>query len=439
MSLHSLLLPLSRAIATLVALVALVAVAPGSAPAPVPAGTPHQARIELKSGRTLEGPLVIATPDRLTLQVGDQQESVALDELLLLSLDPAAADPASPPPLPPQPPGAPDLVFLARTQPVGSGDRLVGRLQGGDEFGVMLELDGAGPFSIPFDDIERLLPRADLPVDRLAALEGAGADDRVWRRKPDGGLDHVAGVVERLDGDTLVFNGAVGPMDFALPEVAAVVLGGNRASAKPLAGRPVLVRLRGGSRLAAGLLELGSDRVVLSTPFAERLELPLSALASLLVRGPDVVLVAELPPVEVKQWPTIGRPEDFLFPWHADLSVTGRLLSVGGIPRASGLGVHANASLTFTLPERAQHLRITGGLVDEVGELPATGSVRFTLLVDGKQAAQSAVVSEGQEPVVLRLDGLTGGARLELLADDGGDDDAGDRAAWVDGVILLGA
>ena len=400
-------------------------------PGAVPAGIALEARVELRSGQVHVGTLTAADAGSLTLRTGEQQQSLRLDDVLLLSLAPAAADAAGPPA---PPGGAPDLVVLAGTP---AGDRLVGRLEGGDEFGVRMALDGAGPVPIAFDEIERLLPRADRPVDRLVALEGAGADDRVWRRKPDGTLDNVSGVVEKLDGEGLVFNGAMGPLRFELSELVAVVLAGDRASTRAPSGRPVVVRLRGGSRLSGGLLELDSERLVLSTRFTERLELPLSALSSLVMRGPGVALLAELPPVAVEQWPTVGQPADFLFPWHADLSVTGRLLSVAGIPRATGLGVHANTRLAFTLPARASRLRVTGGLCDEVAELPATGSVRFEIRVEGQVVARSEVLREGEEPVVLRVDGLQAGRRLELLVDDGGDDDAGDRAAWVDGVILL--
>ncbi|HZJ72158.1 MAG TPA: NPCBM/NEW2 domain-containing protein, partial [Planctomycetota bacterium] len=96
-----------------------------------------------------------------------------------------------------------------------------------------------------------------------------------------------------------------------------------------------------------------------------------------------------------------------------------------------------NTRLVFALPEHSQRLRVTGGLVDEVSELAAAGSVRFQIQVDDRVATRSEVVREGQEPAVLRVDDLRGARRLELLVDDGGDDDAGDRAAWVDGVILL--
>jgi hypothetical protein len=48
------------------------------------------------------------------------------------------------------------------------------------------------------------------------------------------------------------------------------------------------------------------------------------------------------------------------------------------------------------------------------------------------------LLTEGGEARILRVDGLAGAERIELVVGDGGDDDAGDRAAWFDGVILLG-
>jgi hypothetical protein len=273
-------------------------------------------------------------------------------------------------------------------------------------------------------------------VDRLALLEGGGADDRVWRRGTEGGLDSLTGVVAAVDGSRLTFESALGPLDFALPDVLAVVFASSPAGRKTLPGAPVVVRLTSGTRLHAGLLALDPQTVTLSSRLAERLELPASALASLVHAGLGNLLLADLVPVEVDERPSIGGPEDFLFPWRADLSVTGRPLSVGGVLRATGLGVHSNSRLAFELPAGVTALRVTVGLCDEVTELPARGSVRFEVLVDGVQRAASGVVREGDPPVVLRVDGLDGAQRLELVVDDAGDDDAADRAAWVDGVLL---
>jgi len=59
------------------------------------------------------------------------------------------------------------------------------------------------------------------------------------------------------------------------------------------------------------------------------------------------------------------------------------------------------------------------------------------VLVDGKSRADARVTEDGSA-AELRVDGLSEARRLELLVTDGGDDDAGDRAAWADGVLLCG-
>jgi hypothetical protein len=413
-------------------LLAAGALASGSAPA---------VTVEATDGRQLSGALVAWRDGRLELAAPDGSHiSLSADELLLLHAAPAA--PAAPPtaagpviePAFAPPPPADDLLLLAGPH----GDRLVGHVVGGDAGGVRFQLAVGAPFEVDYERIARLLPAARLPVDRLMLLADGGSDDRLWRQRADGGLDSLGGVVDRIADGHVVFEGALGRMEFPLGDVAAVILaGGELPAGKPLPGLPVAVRLLGGSRVLAGLLELDQERVVLATRFAPRLELPAAALVSLVCRGAGRVLLADLAPVDVEQHPTLGGPQDVLFPWRADLSVTGRLLSVDGLPRATGLGVHATTRLAFDLPPGCRALRVTAGLCDEVRELPAAASVEFAVLVDGASRATARVTEDGTA-AELRVDGLSGARRLELLVTDGGDDDAGDRAAWVDGVLLCG-
>jgi len=290
---------------------------------------------------------------------------------------------------------------------------------------------------IPLDLCERILPGTAPPLDRLLRLAAGDGDDRLWRRRPDGGLDALTGVLDRVDAEAVHFEGALGSLRFPLAEVAAVVLAPFAADPLERAGLPMALRLAGGSRLQAGLLSVRDGQLEVSTVFAERLVLPLSALVAGVRRGAGAVALAELSPVTVEERPGIGGPEDVLFPWQRNLSVGGQPLSVGGRLAATGLSVHAHARLVFELPRGAEELRVNAGLCDEVAELPARGSVRFEILVDGESRARSGVVQQGDPPVDLRVTGLTGAVRLELLVDDGGDDDAGDRAAWVNGVLLL--
>jgi hypothetical protein len=404
------------------------------------AGQATLVRVETADGQVQTGTLQALRDGRLLLASPDGAESsVAVADLVLLDEvlpPPPPQAPATPliAPEPATPAPADDLLLLAGP----AGDRLVGRVVGGDADGVQFQLAAGAAFTVSYDRIARLLPAARLPVDRLLLLAGGGADDRLWRMRSDGGLDSLTGVVDRVADGHVVFEGALGHQEFPLADVVAVVLAdGGAPDDAPLPGVPVTARLAGGSRVHAGLLELDAAHVVLATRFAPRLELPTSALLALVRRGDGRVLLADLAPAEVEEHPGDGVPGDVLFPWRADLSVTGRLLSVEGLPRATGLGVHADSRLVFDLPPGCRTLRVTAGLCDEVRELPAVGSVEFKVFVDGQQRA-SARVTEGDPAAELRVEGLAGAKRLELHVTDGGDDDAGDRAAWVDGVLICG-
>lgn len=395
-------------------------------------------RAETVAGETFAARLTAFDGADFVLETDTGPRRVAAADLALLHAAPApvarpAAAPPSIEPVPDSPPPADDMLLLAGPD----ADRLVGRLVGGDADGVLFDLGDGRPVVVAFERIERVLPAARLPADRLALLDGAGDDDRLWRRRDDGGLDSLAGVVDRVAEGRVAFDGALGRMEFALDEVVAVVLAGGEAGDAGTLGLPVVLRLARGSRLVARLLEAGEGRLVVATRFAARLELPLDAVLALVPRGPERVLLSDLAPVEVEERPTVGGPADVLFPWRRDLSVTGRPLDVGGQPRATGIGVHAFTRLVFDLPHGVRALRVTGGLCDEVTELPARGSVEFRVLVDGRERARAQVVEDGS-PALLRVDGLDGARRLELVVTDGGDDDAGDRAAWVDGLLLRG-
>ena len=396
--------------------------------------------VETLQGQRHEGRLTAWDGKRLTLLGADgKRQALAADELLLVTaLTPAWLGAGAAPSTPVAAAARPDLLVLADAPDGRAGDRLWGRLVGGDPYGVHFSVEGSATFEVPFERIGRLLPRVSRPVDQLMRLAGAGRDDRAWRSLPDGGLDGPTGVVDRVGDDSVVLDGALGPLAFPLDELLAVVFGDTEGVAAEPPGLPVVLRLAGGSRLTAGLLELDERRLVLATQFADRLELPLESLTSLLVRSPRVVALADLEPVAVEQWPSIGTPDDFLFPWRRDLSVTGRVLSVDGVPRASGLGVHANARLTYQVPVGARALRVGVGLVDETAELPARGTVDFAVRAGDALLAESGPLAEGAPSAVLRVGTLPAGGRIELVCLDGGDDDAGDRAAWFDGVFLLG-
>lgn len=388
--------------------------------------------LETVDGRLLSGQLLSFSDGRAQVHLdGDSSASLVLEpgELLLLKASGRTS-----------PVLGPDVVLLARDPgQVGAPDRLAGQWLGGDDYGLRLQLMEGVELDLPFETLSRLLPRVDRPLDLLTELPGAGRDDRVWRRRSDGGLDGVAGVLARVDAGSLVLESALGDLPFALSEVLAVVLAEPDAPPPLDSGWPCRVALAGGSCFSAGLLGVSDGVVRLSTRFSGPLSLPLSALDGLLL-GPDSHtgprLLSASAPVEVQEWSALAPGEQVLFPWRAGLAVAGGPLSLSGVLATSGLGVHAHARLVFEVPPGSTRLRVGVGVTDDVLSLPAQGSVTFRVSVDGESVAVVGPLTAGAAPEVLRLQGLRAGARVELLADAGGDDEAGDRAAWIDGVFL---
>ena len=387
--------------------------------------------VETADGATFMGEWLQFDEAGSELATASGRTRLAQGELVLVSGQPA---PLSADPGPPQ-----DILLMpARPGSPGLGDRLVGRFAGGDDVEVRFLIDGVAEVAIPFEHVDRLLPAMDSPLDRLAQLQVQGFDDRVWQRRSDASLDAVAGVIAEVSAEGLVLESALGDLELAWHEVLAVALADTIHPGRELQGWPVRMALRGGSVFAAGLVSVSPDQLVVNTQFAEGLVVLLEELSSMVLSDRSdqpPLLLADQSPVEVDEWPSLGRDESTLFPWQRDLAVAGDMLALGGLPRVTGLGVHAHSTLVFSVPADAQSLRVTAGLSDDVFRIPAQGSVSFEVRSQGQALARVVRHAEGDAPVVLQISGLSEGQLLEFMVGDGGDLDAGDRAVWVDGVF----
>lgn len=381
---------------------------------------------EAPDGSRVEGELLGVQAGGLRLATSSGR--VVRPTVVLEALGPAPADPATAP-----------LDLLVLEAPAGGpGDRLVGRLVGGDDTGLRWQAAGGEVLEIPFDGVDRILPAVDRPLDRLLALAPEGFDDRLWRRRDDGTLDDVDGVVASVDAEGLLMETDLGDLRFAWSEVLAVALAGTEHPGEPLEGHPCRVALHDGSLVTAGLRGVSGGRLELDTAFRQGWSVPLEDLASAVLSDrPDAppMLLADQVPLRAREWSALGGDGPSLFPWQADLSVAGGRLATGGLSRATGFGVHAFSELTLAVPAGARWLRVTAGLSDDVLALPARGTVELSLLRDGQALAGPLRLEQGDAPVVLRAEDLEPGQELVLRVTDGGDHEAGDRVAWVDGLF----
>jgi len=120
---------------------------------------------------------------------------------------------------------------------------------------------------------------------------------------------------------------------------------------------------------------------------------------------------------------------------HANRSVDDHPLGVNGHAFARGVGTHARSEWIIDLHARARRFRAFVG-VDQ--ETSGAGSVAFVVVVDGRQVARTPVLTGADDPRRIDVD-LSGAGRMELIVEDGGDNNYWDHADWADASLLLAA
>ena len=118
---------------------------------------------------------------------------------------------------------------------------------------------------------------------------------------------------------------------------------------------------------------------------------------------------------------------------HANQSVGGNPLSIGGHQFERGLGTHAISEFTLDLGGQGLSFSAQVGVDDEVG--PGRGAVTFKVLGDTNQVLwQSPELHGGDAAMPVNLD-LTGVRQITLLADAGNTIDSA-HADWADAQIV---
>ncbi len=112
----------------------------------------------------------------------------------------------------------------------------------------------------------------------------------------------------------------------------------------------------------------------------------------------------------------------------------GRNISLNGQLYSRGLGVHANSRVTYNLAGAYKRFLSDIGIDDEVG---TSGSVVFSVLVDGVQQYTSGPMTGASEKKSINID-VSGAQSLTLIVDANGNNDL-DHASWGGARLLLPA
>lgn len=141
------------------------------------------------------------------------------------------------------------------------------------------------------------------------------------------------------------------------------------------------------------------------------------------------------PYVELERWGALGtRQTKGAMVNGASAVVTP--LRIGKTEYEQGVGAHAVSFIEYPLDGQFRSFEVTVGID---GSTEGRGSAVFRIYVDGRQKADSGVVSGFSKPQTLTVDGLEASNRLILSVTDAGDGNNHDLANWVDGKLYLKA
>ena len=119
---------------------------------------------------------------------------------------------------------------------------------------------------------------------------------------------------------------------------------------------------------------------------------------------------------------------------HANQTVEGHTMSIGGQTFTNGLGTHATSTFILDLGGRAESFSAMVGVDDEVGN--GRGSVVFKLIGDTNQVLWQSKELRGGDAAQAVNANLDGVRQLTLVV-DGGDDINYDHADWADAKIVM--
>lgn len=315
------------------------------------------------------------------------------------------------------------------------GSRLQGAVAGGNQESLKVALRPGLVLDAPIDAVSALFlgPRAQR-LER-ARFEVSAKEDALFKR-PEIGGDYTRGTLQSFSATGCDFEYTLGTVHFAWSELEAITLA-RQAEIKPAEAPLVHADLVPDGSLSGTLVKFGDAGLELRPAgFAAAVVLPPELLRSLRFDGPRHAWLSDVAPVKVEQTPYLGRGDQFLFPWRADRTVTGRPLAVGGRQFPKGFGCHSRTRLDFTLSPQDGQFEAWVGVADEVLDLADRGAVVFAVVVDGKELWRSAVVRAGDAAVKVGPLPLAGGKLLELVTDFGEGEDVADRGVWGNALLL---
>jgi hypothetical protein len=294
--------------------------------------------------------------------------------------------------------------------------------------------------AIPLGAVSLIWLTAPASVDtaerfRREVLAGPRKRDVVVLRNGD----RLEGILNKVEPDRLEVEVDRKPVSVKMPQVAVVALStelADRTRPKGIQGRLVL----GGTDATAGArLTLSEaacrdgETLTGKTAWGAALKVPLTRVAALDLAGGRALYLSELEPKTYEFTPFLGS-DGPRWPLGRDATADGHDLRLGGSVCDKGLGLHAQARVTYELPAGCTRFEARVGLDDRRGR---RGSARIAVLVDGKAVKLERDELTASRGLVSLSIPLAGAKTLTLAVDFGARGDVQAVVDWADARLVL--
>jgi hypothetical protein len=362
----------------------------------------------LLDGRSIAGRIVQLDADgKMVLQDAGASRSILLGDLVTWG---ACVEPRRGP-----------VLVLA------DGGLLPAEILSADKDALQAESDRFGRLKIPIEALAGVVFRLpDSATERDALLE------RILRASGDADRlalvngDVLSGTWESFGKFGVQWRSEVGPVRVEPARLAAVTF--NPALRRKPAKNPLgWAGFDDGTRLRVERLIINAGAVE-ATVFGRTWKTEAKRLVFLQPLGGRVEYLSDRKPEKYRFTPYLS----IRWPYRNDRNVQGGLLRVGGRLYLKGIGVHSAARLTYSLDGKYQKFQAAAALDDSAGD---GGSVRFRVLVDGKEKFVSEIIRGGQAAAPVSVD-VAGAKRLELDVDYADRGDVQDEADWLDARLI---
>jgi hypothetical protein len=352
-------------------------------------------------GRTVVGPIVELTPQRLTIAAKSGRVSIPTAKLLTVvpKENPAAA-------------GVPGVVVQ-----LADGSVIQGQQYAADGSRARITLAGGQIVEAPAGMVQTVLfgslQSAESKLDWLRLTQMKTDADLLIVRS-GGGLDYQKGILHEVTEDVVRFDldGSV------IPAKRAKVFGLAYHHGAGAELPPAICRITdaAGSLWLVRSLSLG-EKLQWTTPAGASIAQPCENIARIDFSAGKLLYLSDLKPDAVAWTPYFGGREApgaikrFYAP-RFDHGFDSPVLRLGGVDYPKGIALRSRTELVYRLPERFSRFLAVAGIADAVRP---DGKVRLVVRGDDKVLFE-AVFTGSEKPRPIDLD-VTGVRRLTILVD----------------------